>query len=58
MTADSVERALAGAQAWLAGQDAPESVIHYYRQFASQEGNGVPWDGPLFSWVLAPGAPA
>lgn len=38
MTADSVERALAGAQAWLAGQDAPESVI------AAQEG-GLRDDG-------------
>lgn len=36
----------------------PESVIHYYRQFAIQEGRGIPWDGPLFSWVLASGAPA
>jgi hypothetical protein len=35
-----------------------DSVIHYYRQFAIQEGRGIPWDGPLFSWVLAPGAPA
>lgn len=32
----------------------PETVIHYYRQFALQEGRAIPWDGPLFSWVMAP----
>jgi hypothetical protein len=33
----------------------PESVIHYYTPRAVQEGHGVPFDGPLFSWVIAPG---
>lgn len=37
---------------------APDSVIHYYRQFALQEGREIPWDGPLFSWVIAPRARA
>lgn len=36
--------------------DEPESVIHYYRPFTMQEGRGIPWDGPLFSWVIAPTA--
>lgn len=36
---------------------APESVIHYYRPLALQEGRGIPWDGPLFSWVIAPAPP-
>lgn len=35
----------------------PESVVHYYMPQAIQEGHGVPWDGPLFSWVIAPAAP-
>lgn len=34
----------------------PESVIHYYLPLAIREGRGVPWDGPLFTWVLAPKA--
>lgn len=37
MTADSVERALAGAQAWLAAQDAPESVIAAHEAGASDD---------------------
>lgn len=36
----------------------PESVIHYYRPFTVQEGREIPWDGPLFSWVIAPAARA
>lgn len=36
----------------------PETVIHYYRPFAIQEGREIPWDGPLFSWVIAPAARA
>jgi hypothetical protein len=35
------------------GKPAPESVIHYYTPHAIREGHGVPWDGPLFSWVIA-----
>ena len=38
--------------------DAPASPIHYYRPLALQEGRGIPWDGPLFSWVIAPRARA
>ena len=34
----------------------PESVIHYYTPLAIREGQGVPWDGPLYTWVLAPSA--
>ncbi|HEY8519555.1 MAG TPA: hypothetical protein VIN61_05715 [Gammaproteobacteria bacterium] len=34
----------------------PESVIHYYRPIALRHGFGIPWDGPLFSWVIAPKA--
>jgi hypothetical protein len=37
-------------------ESAPESPIHYYRPLALQEGHRVPWDGPLFSWVIAPAA--
>jgi hypothetical protein len=33
-----------------------ESVIHYYTPYAIQLGRDVPWDGPLFSWVIAPSA--
>ena len=33
-----------------------ESVIHYYTPYAIQAGHGAPWDGPLFSWVIAPSA--
>jgi hypothetical protein len=33
---------------------AQASVIHYYTPQAIREGHGVPWDGPLFSWVIAP----
>jgi hypothetical protein len=36
-----------------AGGGVPESVIHYYSSSSVQEGRGVPWDGPLFSWVIA-----
>lgn len=36
--------------------DGPESVIHYYTPLAIREGQGVPWDGPLYTWVLAPRA--
>lgn len=49
---------LARAPAAPGSADAPESVIHYYRQFAIQEGRDIPWDGPLFSWVIAPAARA
>jgi hypothetical protein len=35
---------------------APESVIHYYTPLAIREGHGIPWDGPLFSWVIVPAA--
>ena len=34
------------------------SVIHYYTPQAIREGYGVPWDGSLFSWVIAPAAQA
>jgi len=34
--------------------DALHSVIHYYTPQAIQEGHNIPWDGPLFSWVIAP----
>jgi hypothetical protein len=40
------------------GKPGPESVIHYYLPHAIREGHGVPWDGPLFSWVIAPPAAA
>ncbi len=36
----------------------PESVIHYYRPIALRHGYGIPWDGPLFTWVIAPAARA
>jgi len=42
----------------LSGKSAPESVVHYYTPHAIREGHGVPWDGPLFSWLIAPAAPA
>jgi hypothetical protein len=52
---------LAGAKPELARRGAkagalhvPESVIHYYAGSRIQEGHDVPWDGPLFSWVIAP----
>lgn len=32
----------------------PETIIHYYLTSAIQKGAEVPFDGPLFSWVLAP----
>lgn len=32
----------------------PKTIIHYYLTSAIQKGDGVPFDGPLFSWVLAP----
>jgi hypothetical protein len=35
-------------------EPAPDSPVHYYEPLALQEGHGVPWDGPLFSWVIAP----
>jgi hypothetical protein len=38
------------------GKPEPESVIHYYMPHSIREGHGVPWDGPLFSWVIAPAA--
>jgi hypothetical protein len=34
--------------------DAAESIIHYYQPLSIQKGLGVAWDGPLFSWVIAP----
>jgi hypothetical protein len=34
----------------------PESIIHYYTTIAIQQGHSVPWDGPLFSWLIAPEA--
>lgn len=34
----------------------PESLIHYYTPQAIQQGRGVAWDGPLFSWLIAPRA--
>lgn len=34
----------------------PETVIHYYMSRSIQNGESVPWDGPLFSWVIAPAA--
>lgn len=37
-----------------AGAQAPETVIHYYTSAAIRDGQGVPWDGPLFSWLIAP----
>jgi hypothetical protein len=37
-----------------ASSSAPETVIHYYTTAAIQEGRGIPWDGALFSWVIAP----
>lgn len=43
-------------QAVSSGAPAPESVIHYYTPQGIREGRGVPWDGPLFSWVIAPDA--
>lgn len=33
----------------------PETVIHYYTSASIRDGQGVPWDGPLFSWLIAPG---
>jgi len=36
---------------------APESVIHYYTPQGIREGHGIPWDGPLYFWVIVPGAP-
>lgn len=33
--------------------DIPESIIHYYTPLGIREGRGVPFDGPLFSWVIA-----
>jgi hypothetical protein len=36
----------------------PETVVHYYKSIAIQQGAAVPWDGPLYSWVIAPAAPA
>jgi hypothetical protein len=38
------------------GETAPESVIHYYTPHAIREGHGVPWEGRLFSWVIASAA--
>lgn len=52
------EPVLARAPDAIGCADAPASVIHYYRQFAIQEGRDIPWDGPLFSWVIAPPARA
>jgi hypothetical protein len=41
-----------------AGEGMPETVIHYYTSAAIRDGQGVPWDGPLFSWLIAPKARA
>ena len=38
------------------GAPSPESVIHYYLPHAIREGREIPWDGTLFSWLIAPGA--
>lgn len=40
------------------GAPGPESIIHYYTPLAIREGHGIPWDGPLFSWVIAPAVQA
>jgi hypothetical protein len=34
----------------------PDTVVHYYASAAVRDGYGIPWDGPLFSWLLAPGS--
>jgi hypothetical protein len=34
--------------------EAPESVIHYYTPHSIREGDGISWDGPLYSWAFAP----
>jgi hypothetical protein len=48
--------ALQTASVPLGSPRAPHSVIHYYTPKAIQEGRDVPWDGPLYSWVIAPAA--
>jgi hypothetical protein len=35
-----------------AGAQLPESIIHYYVTGAIQAGEGVPLEGPLFSWAI------
>jgi hypothetical protein len=34
--------------------EADRTVIHYYLQHSMQTGRGVPYDGPLYSWAIAP----
>ena len=46
LTAPAAERDAAGQR---------HSVVHYYTPSAVQQGRDVPWDGPLYSWVIAPG---
>lgn len=41
----------AGAADWLGSA---ETVIHYYASATVRDGPGVPWDGPLYSWLIAP----
>jgi hypothetical protein len=43
----------AGDLAGLVAAPSP-SPIHYYTPLATQQGYGVPIDGPLYSWSLAP----
>ena len=45
---------LTPARASTGSESVPESVIHYYSTQAMQAGRPVPWDGPLYSWVIAP----
>jgi hypothetical protein len=40
------------------GAQRPESIIHYYVPALIQAGQGVPLEGPLFSWVITPAARA
>jgi hypothetical protein len=40
------------------GSKVSEPIIHYYRTAAIQQGHDVPFDGPLFSWVIMPRARA
>ena len=32
----------------------PDTVVHYYLSAALRDGEGIPWDGPLFTWLIAP----
>lgn len=44
------------APALMARAASPDTVVHYYTSAAIRDGQGIPWDGPLFSWLLAPPA--